>query len=132
MKHILIALACFATALVLSACTENAPTQTTNSTPATSASPAATVDQAAVTRSHYEKNCEGCHGRKGEGGLVKVENKQIKVPALSSDHAIKRTDEQMVKIITNGEEEMPAFKDKMSAAEIADMVKYVRAHYQSK
>jgi mono/diheme cytochrome c family protein len=29
-------------------------------------------------------------------------------------------------MITNGEEAMPSFKDKMTAAEIADMVKYVR------
>jgi mono/diheme cytochrome c family protein len=32
-------------------------------------------------------------------------------------------------MITNGEEEMPAFKDKMSQAEIADMVKFVRKEF---
>ena len=51
---------------------------------------------------------------------------------MKSDHAIKHTDDQIAKMITNGEEAMPAFKDKMSQAEISDMVKYVRTHFQGK
>jgi mono/diheme cytochrome c family protein len=35
-------------------------------------------------------------------------------------------------MITNGEEEMPAFKDKMSAQEIAEMVRFVRKEFQGK
>ena len=132
MKQIAFALTCIAIALGLSACTETAPTKTTNSTPAVSASPAATIDSAAATRANYQKNCEGCHGVKGDGGLVKVDNKQNKVPSLFSDHAMKRTDEQLTKKITNGEEDMPAFKDKLSAAEIADLVKFVKVHFQNR
>ena len=84
----------------------------------------------ATARTNFAKNCEGCHGPTGEGGLVKVEDKQIKVPSLHSEHAKKHTDDQIVKLITNGEEEMPAFKDKMTAQEIQDMVKFVRAEFQ--
>ena len=134
MKLLATVLACIALSLVIIACTENAPaTNSTQPTAATSPAAAASpVDEFATARANYQKNCEGCHGETGEGGLVKVENKRIKVPSLKADHAIKHTDEQITKMITNGEEEMPAFKDKMSTQEISDMVKYVRKHFQGK
>lgn len=136
MKLILLALTCVAIALVVSACTETTtPTNTnTSRTAASPAAPAATAtpDPLATARANFTKNCEPCHGPTGEGGLVKVENKQIKVPSLKSEHAIKHTDDQITKMITNGEEEMPPFKDKMTQAEIADVVKFVRKEFQGK
>src|SRR6185369_11458903 len=136
MKLISLALTCVAIALIAVACTETAsPTNTSSSRPAGSppaAAPAASVDQFATARANYKKNCEACHGPEATGGLVKVEKKQIKVPSLKADHAIKHTDEQLTKMITNGEEEMPAFKDKMSAADISEMVRFIRKEFQGK
>ena len=136
MKLISLALTCVVLALVVSACTETAtPTNTnTSRTAASPAAPAATAtpDPLATARANFAKNCEGCHGPNGEGGLAKVDNKQIKVPSLKAEHAIKHTDAEITKMITNGEEEMPPFKDKMSQAEIADMVKFVRKEFQGK
>ena len=134
MKLLATVLACIALSLVIVACTEHAPPtnnagSTASASPATAASP---VDELATARANYQKHCEGCHGETGEGGLVKVENKRIKVPSLKAEHALKHTDEQITKMITNGEEQMPAFKDKMSAAEISQMVKFVRKHFQGK
>ena len=134
MKLLATVLACVALSMIIIACTENA-SPTNNARPTAAASPAnaaSPVDEFATARANYQKNCEGCHGETGEGGLVKVENKRIKVPSLKADHALKHTDEQITKMITNGEEEMPSFKDKMSAAEISEMVKYVRKHFQGK
>jgi mono/diheme cytochrome c family protein len=136
MKLISLALTCVAIALVVSSCTETATPTNTNSS-RTAASPAApaptaTPDPLATARANFGKHCEGCHGPNAEGGLVKVDNKQIKVPSLKAEHAIKHTDDQITKMITNGEEEMPPFKDKMSQAEIADMVKFVRKEFQGK
>jgi len=133
MKLISLALTCVAIALVAFACTETA-TPTNTNTARTAASPAATAtpDPLATARANYAKNCEGCHGPNGEGGLVKVDNKQIKVPSLKAEHAIKHTDDQIAKMITNGEEEMPAFKDKMNQQEIGDLVKFVRKEFQGK
>jgi mono/diheme cytochrome c family protein len=139
MKLISLALLCVAIgtlALAGSACTETVTPANTN-TARTAASPAgpaaaATPDPLARAQVNYAKNCEPCHGPNGEGGPVKVDNKTIKVPSLKADHAIKHTDDQITKMITNGEEAMPAFKDKMSQQEIADMVKFVRAHFQGK
>ena len=136
MKLISFVLACIAIALVVSACTETStPTNTNTSRAAASpAAPAATAtpDPFATARANYTKNCEPCHGPNGEGGPVKVDNKQIKVPSLKSAHAAKQTDDHITHMITNGEEQMPAFKDKMSQAEIADLVKFVRKEYQGK
>ena len=136
MKLIALALTCVAIALVAIACTETAtPTNTNASRSAASPaapSPVASVDEFATAKANYAKHCEACHGPEATGGLVKVEKKQIKVPSLKADHAIKHTDDQITKMITNGEEEMPAFKDKMSAQQIQDMVHYVRKGIQGK
>lgn len=134
MKRIALALTCIAISIVVTACTETAtPTNTSTATrPAASPSPTATPDELVTARLNYAANCEACHGPTGEGGLVKVENKRIKVPSLKAAHAVKHTDEEITKMITNGEEAMPAFKDKLKPEEIAALVKYVRKEYQGK
>ena len=136
MKLIALVLTCIAIALVAVACTETAtPTNTNTSRAAASPaapSPAASVDEFATAKANYQKHCEACHGPEATGGLVKVDNKQIKVPSLKAEHAMKHTDEKITKMITNGEEEMPSFKDKMSAQEIQEMVHFVRQVIQGK
>ena len=133
MKQVALALTCIAITLVAIACTETAtPTNTSTPTAAASPTPTASVDPLAAARANYAKNCEACHGPEGVGGLVKVEDKQIKVASLKAEHAIKHTDEQLAKVITNGEEAMPAFKDKLSQAEIQDLVRFVRKEFQGK
>src|ERR1044072_3138275 len=130
MKLILLALSCVVCALIAIACTETAsPTNT--ATPRTAAaSPApsasASVDEFAHAKEIYAKNCEGCHGPNAEGGIAKVNNKQIKVPSLKADHAIKHTDEQLTKMITSGEEEMPSFKDRSEERRVGKMVGFIR------
>ena len=134
MKLIALALTFVAIALVVTACTE---TVTNTNTPAATApaapsSPTAPPDPLAAARTNYAKHCESCHGPEGVGGLVKVEDKQIKVASLKSPGVIKHTDEELAKVVTNGEEAMPAFKDKMTQAEIQDVVKFIRKEFQGK
>ena len=134
MKLIARALTCIAITLVATACNE---TVTPTNTPTASASPAAPAattpaDPLAVARTNYAKHCESCHGPEGRGGLVKVEDKQIKVASLKAPGVIKHTDEQLAKVVTNGEEEMPAFKDKMTQAEIQDLITFIRKEFQGK
>jgi mono/diheme cytochrome c family protein len=136
MKLILLALTCVVFALIVTACTETAtPTNTSTPRAATTPaapSPAASVDEFATARANYTKNCEGCHGPNGEGGLVKVDNKQIKVPSLHAEHAIKHTDAEMIDFITNGHEAMPPFKDKLRPEEVTELVRFVRKVHQGK
>ena len=138
MKPISLALTCVAIALLSIACTETAtPTNTNTNTSRTAATPPApspspSVDPLATARANYSTHCEACHNENGTGGLVKVENKQIKVASLKAAGVIKHTDDQLAKAITNGEEEMPAFKDKLSQQEIADLVQFIRKEFQGK
>ena len=135
MKLISLVVTCAVIAFFGVACTETV-TQTNTSTATRTASPAPTlaaaVDEFAAAGANFQKHCEGCHGPKGEGGLAKVDNKQIKVPSLKAEHAIKHSDADLTKMITNGEEEMPAFKDKLSAQEITELVRFVCHHFQGK
>ena len=136
MKLISLVLTCAAIALFGVACTETAtPTNTSTATrTASPAAPTATapVDEFARARTNFTKNCEACHGPNGEGGTVQVEGKRLRVPSLKAAHAVKHTDEELLKIVTNGEEEMPAFKDKVSAEEITELVRFVRKNFQGK
>ena len=132
MKLVSLVLTCITIVLLATACTETV-TPTNTSTPTGAApAPSASVDELANARANYAKNCEACHGPKGEGGLVKVDNKQIKVASLKSEHAIKHTDEKLMKTITSGEEQMPAFKDKLKQDQIAEMVRFIRKNFQGK
>ena len=134
MKLILLALTCVALAMVGTACTETATptnTATPRSTPPAPA-PVASVVEFANARANFSKNCEACHGPTADGGVVKLNDKSIKVPSLKADHAIKHTDAEMIDYITNGHEAMPAFKDKLRAEEITELVRYVRKTYQGK
>jgi cytochrome c6 len=136
MKLILLALTCVALALVGTACTETATPTNSSSPRSTTAPPApapvASVVEFANARANFAKNCEACHGPTADGGVVKLDNKTIKVPSLKADHAIKHTDAEMIDYITNGHEAMPAFKDKLNAEEITELVRYVRKTYQGK
>lgn len=115
------------------ACTQPA-TETITQTPivATSPVPAASADEFATARANFAKHCNECHGERGDGGLVKVEGKSFKVPSLREGHAVTHTDDRLMKQVREGEDEMPAFKDKLSEQEMADLVRFVRKEFQGK
>jgi mono/diheme cytochrome c family protein len=69
---------------------------------------------------------------KGEGGLVKVDNKRLKVPSFKAEHAMKHADEDFTKQITKGGDGMPSFKDKLNPAEMQGLVKFIRTEFQGK
>ena len=141
MKLVSLVLTCAAIALISLAC-NNTETTTNSTTPSRTASPApaaspagpaAPADEFATARLNFAKHCEACHGPQGEGGPVKTpEGKQIKVPSLKAPHAVRHSDEELIKIVTGGEEAMPAFKDKLNAEEITTMVRFVRKNFQGK
>lgn len=106
---------------------------TTQDQPRPSTSPVQTVpatDQYAEARKTFEQRCAACHGEKGEGGTVKVEEVKLTVPNLGSEHAREHTDDQLIRQITNGGEGMPAFRDKLTAEEIERLVRFIRHEFQ--
>jgi mono/diheme cytochrome c family protein len=72
----------------------------------------------------YVSNCARCHGGDGKGHTKLGED--MSIPDLTVT-ARKMSLTDVKRIITNGHDEMPAFKKKLSAAQIASLAKYVRA-----
>jgi mono/diheme cytochrome c family protein len=143
MKSIKFALAAAACTLFAIACNNTTNTNqvsTTNNTgPTTAASPAVKAQQSptpadefARTRVVYAESCTVCHGPKGDGGTVKIQGKQLKVPSLKEGHALNHTEEQLAKQITQGGDGMPAFKDRLKPEEINDLVRFIRKEFQGK
>ena len=61
----------------------------------------------------YAAECASCHGDAGEGATG---------PALAGSGVDR---EEVVDLVVNGKEEMPAFGDTLSDQEIADVAAYV-------
>jgi mono/diheme cytochrome c family protein len=113
----------------------NGGTQATpGTTPKTTASPAASAtpaDELAEAKTTYSQICSSCHQDKGEGGMVKIEGKRLKVPSLLEGHGLTHTDAEFAKQIANGGDGMPAFKDRLTSAQIDNLVRYIRRDIQA-
>lgn len=139
-KFVAIALAAtmLAVGSLIAAC-NTSDTTTTNQAP-TTASPAATLatatpgtgDNLAAAYLIFQQNCQECHGEKGFGGRVEIKGRKLKVPNLREGHALNHTDEKFVKQISEGDDEMPAFKDKLTPEQINDLVRLIRKEFQGK
>jgi len=133
MKRITLVLCAIAAALTVGCAdagrTTNSPAPLAPQAPAAST---ATPDALAAARANYQKTCVACHGETGEGGTVTVEGKKLKVPSFKAAHALKDSDDEFIEQIKEGGDGMPAFKDKLSAAEITDLVKFIRRDFQGK
>jgi cytochrome c551 len=128
-----IALVAAAGFLFVAAC-KNEPTKTAvNTSPnSNSATSQSTPDQFAAVKKIYGKDCQECHGPKGEGGSVKLQDgSKLKVPSLREGHALRHTDAEFVKQINKGGDGMPAFADKLKPEEVNDLIKFIRREFQA-
>ena len=108
-------------------------TSTTKTTNGTTSKPAATAtpDPFAASRAVFMKNCKECHGERGDGGPVKLEDgTKLKVPSLREGHSLRHPDSDFLKQITKGGDGMPAFKDKLKPEEIDDLIRFIRHEFQ--
>jgi mono/diheme cytochrome c family protein len=128
---VILTVGCFTTACQSSDTATNRAQPSASPATATAAAPAA-PDPFAQAYLNFQKNCQVCHGEKGQGGTVTIEGRKLKVPSLRDGHALEHTDEKFVKQISEGDEEMPAFKDKLSKDEINDLVRFIRKELQGK
>jgi mono/diheme cytochrome c family protein len=96
------------------------------------ASATVTPDEFAAVRTTFKVHCSECHGDTGDGGRVKVEGKQLKVPSFKVGHALKHSDEDYVEQVRQGGDGMPPFKDKLKPNEITDLIRFIRKEFQGK
>ena len=72
----------------------------------------------------YKAKCATCHGADG-GGQTAI-GKTMKIRDLRSPEVQKQTDSDLQKILTDGKGKMPAYKTKLSIADISSLVAYIR------
>jgi cytochrome c6 len=76
----------------------------------------------------YKAKCKGCHGEDGKA-QTKVGKKEKMADISTAEWQSKHSDEDIRTVISDGSKDnakMKPFKDKLSAEEIASLVKYIR------
>ncbi len=81
----------------------------------------AAADDAAAT---YKAKCAMCHGADGKGDTPV--GKKMGIRDLTSADVQKASDEELITITTKGKNKMPGYENKLSAAQIKDIVAYIR------
>lgn len=84
---------------------------------------------AAAGRTIFAAKCTTCHAKdaKGNPALAKMYKLDPDKLNLLSADARKMTAADQVKIVTDGKDKMKPYKDKLSTAEIAGVVAYIRS-----
>jgi mono/diheme cytochrome c family protein len=106
---------------------------TANAAPSnTSNSAVPNTDLLARGRELYVKNCAQCHKESGEGGPTVVDGRKMKPDNLTDDRRKKLSDDKYIESMVKGieDEGMPSFKDKLSEAEMREIVRYIRIELQ--
>ena len=78
---------------------------------------------------NYTTKCASCHGKNAQSNpaMAKVFKVDAATLDLTKDSTLAKSDGDLVKITSNGRGKMPAYKDKMSDAEISGLVAYIRS-----
>jgi len=140
-SKLLLSVVCLSIFLLAVACSSdsragNAANNSTlaNATPPSSqnSNVAAAGDDLATGRDLYVKHCANCHKESGEGGPTVVDGRKMKPDNLTDDRRKKLADDKYLKVMVDGieDEGMPSFKDKMSEAEMREVVRYIRVGLQ--
>jgi mono/diheme cytochrome c family protein len=74
----------------------------------------------------YDKHCASCHGNDGKGNPAIAKALGEKGLNLTSKEATQKSDEQLMKVVAEGEGKMPAFKS-LSQDEQKQVVTYIRS-----
>lgn len=149
MKFVKTCLLLSAISVFIFACSNSQTTNTPNTTansPATNANlpsknvsdattntqPTAATDELASARKIYNDRCVRCHKEGGIGGETDIDGTKVKAPNFTSDRMKKEPDSEFIDAITNGiaDDGMPAFKGKLTDAEIKSLVQLIRKDFQ--
>jgi mono/diheme cytochrome c family protein len=141
MKLQRIALALFAALPFAAACnsTQTAQNANTSARPAATAAattptpaPAATPDELASAAADYSQFCIKCHKADGTGGTAELEQGEIIKVLSLREHGLKDSDAELAKQISEGGDEMPAFKGRLDEQRINNLVRYVRREFHGR
>jgi cytochrome c6 len=72
----------------------------------------------------YKTKCAACHGPDGKGDTPA--GQKLGAHDFASPDVQKETDAQLIDIVTNGKDKMPAYKGKLTDDQIKQLVGYIR------
>jgi cytochrome c6 len=72
----------------------------------------------------FKGKCAMCHGPDGAGKTPMGQT--LKIPDLHSEAVQKRSDAELIQIVTKGKNKMPAYENKLSKEQIDKLVTYIR------
>ena len=72
----------------------------------------------------YKAKCLMCHGADGQAATPA--GKALKAASFKDPAAVKATDDELIAIVKNGKNKMPAYAGKLTDAQIKAAVAYVR------
>jgi mono/diheme cytochrome c family protein len=72
----------------------------------------------------YKTNCAVCHGPDGSGQTPA--GKSVKARDLRSAEVQSESDAELSRVIREGKDKMPSYKERLSAADVASLVAYIR------
>jgi len=89
------------------------------------ASPVAvSADDTASAKAAYKTKCAICHAPDGSGQTPT--GKALKIPDLRSEEVQKKSDADLAKVIADGKDNMPSFKENTTDEQIRALVAYIR------
>jgi cytochrome c6 len=71
----------------------------------------------------YKSKCQMCHG--ADGNADTPAGKSTKARSFSSPDVMKMSDDDLIAVTTNGKNKMPAYKGKLTDAQIKDVIAYI-------
>jgi mono/diheme cytochrome c family protein len=72
----------------------------------------------------YKSKCQMCHAADGSGNTHA--GKSTKALPFSTPDIVKKSDEDLIALTKNGKGKMPAYAGKLTDAQIAEVVSYIR------
>jgi cytochrome c6 len=74
---------------------------------------------------NYKAKCAMCHGADGKGDTPI--GKKMGIHDFASAEVQKASDADLIAIITKGKNKMPAYENKLNAAQIKEIVAFIRS-----
>jgi cytochrome c6 len=72
----------------------------------------------------YVSKCQPCHGATGAGDTVM--GKKFGAASFGSQDVVKAPDAELLAVLKNGKGKMPPWANKLTEAQLKDLVAYVR------
>jgi len=83
----------------------------------------AAAQSASAGKTIYASKCSMCHGP--DGAANNTMGKNLKIPDFHSPDVKKMSDTELKSIILDGKGKMPAYKGKLTEAQVSDVIAYI-------